>query len=313
MGAWRPGRIGRASTRRTPRPRSATCWRDSGAQGPGRRGPGTGRQGARGARGRAPTWSGSSTSSRAASGTATTTRSCCRWEDFLELGAQHRDEHPDALAERMAASRTRRPRDVDLHVRHHRAAERRDADRRQRRVRDQVLVRGGRVHRPAARPARRDAVLPAAVPRRRADLHAPGSTRPPAPRSTSPSRSRRCRRTCARCSRRSCSASRGSGRSCWPASTIRLCGASWAQAAARPVLAQASRTASANSWCAPAAGTRPEPAALRDRLAVLLPRAQGPHRHAEGPVRRLGCGADRTGGAAASSWASACRCTRSTA
>ena len=31
------------------------------------------------------------------------------------------------------------------------------------------------------------------------------------------------------------------------------------------------------------------------------------------PIRRLGCRADRAGGAASSSWASACRCTRSTA
>ena len=58
------------------------------------------------------------------------------------------------------------------------------------------------------------------------------------------------------------------------------------------------------------AGTR---LVVRGRLAVLLPGAAGADRHAPGALRRVGRRADRAGGAASSSWASACRCTRCTA
>ncbi len=87
----------------------------------------------------------------------------------------------------------RRLGDPDLHLRHDRAAEGRDAQRHQRRVRHQGARRRGRLHRPTARAGRPAAVLPSPLPRRRADLHAPGSTPAAAPRSTSRSRSRRCR------------------------------------------------------------------------------------------------------------------------
>ena len=52
--------------------------------------------------------------------------------------------------------------------------------------------------------------------------------------------------------------------------------------------------------------------ALRDRLGVLLPGAAGADRHAQGPPRGIGCRARSRPRCCGSSWASGCRCTRST-
>ena len=74
----------------------------------------------------------------------------------------------------------------------------------------------------------------------------------------------------------------------------RLNGATPAQARARPLLATRSRTRSANDLVATGGNAHdPDPAALRRRLGVLLPRAQGASRHAPRAVRRLRCRADR--------------------
>ena len=191
----------------------------------------------------------------------------------------------------------RRPRHARLHLRHHRAAEGRDADRAQRRVRDQGAGAGGRVHRPTARPGGPEPVLPPARTRRRADLQhlvqrcrgdpgqlrgvdRDGAAEPARGPADDPLRRPADLGEAARRHRR-------------PDERRHL-----GQAAARRVLARRRRPDR------PAAGRDRrqahglEPAALRDRLAVLLPDAQGPPRHAEGAVRRLGRGADRTGGAA---------------
>ena len=63
-----------------------------------------------------------------------------------------------------------RPRHADLHLRHHRPPEGGDAHRQQRRVRDRGPRRAGRLHRPTARAGGPHPVLPAAGPRRGADL-----------------------------------------------------------------------------------------------------------------------------------------------
>ena len=72
-----------------------------------------------------------------------------------------------------------------------------------------------------------------------------------------------------------------------------------AQAQGRGVLARCRRPDRRRAWWRTAAthtaGTR---LLYARRLGVLLPRAQGPARHARGPLRRLGCGADRARGAA---------------
>ena len=106
----------------------------------------------------APTWSGSSTSSRAASGTATTTPKLLSWEDLLALGAEHRAAHPGAVEERMAAAHAGRHRHADLHLGHDRAAQGRDAVGVQCGVRGRDAGRRRRVHVAAAR-ARDDLVL----------------------------------------------------------------------------------------------------------------------------------------------------------
>ncbi len=123
-------------------------------QGAHRRGPGAGRQGARGARRAAPTWSGSSTSSRAASGTGTTHAAAAGLGGPPRAGrASTGPQHPGAVERAHGRPAARRHRHADLHLRHDRAAQGRDAVGGQRGVRDPDAGRRRRVHLPAARPA----------------------------------------------------------------------------------------------------------------------------------------------------------------
>ena len=155
-----PGRRGRLPARRLGRPD------------PRRRGPGAGRQGARGARRPARTWNASSTWSRAESGAATTTRACSSGTGCSTLGREHRAANPGAVDDADGRRHSRRPRHAHLHLRHDRPAQGRDADRRPTSSsRSATLVDGGGFTSPAADRPRRDAVVPAAVPRRRAHLH----------------------------------------------------------------------------------------------------------------------------------------------
>ena len=203
-----PGRRGRLP---------AVALRREGAR---RRGPGAGRQGARASSTTAPTWSRSSTSSRAGIRHRYDHPRLMSWEELLDARARRTASGtPTRSTERMARRRARRHRHPDLHLGHHRAAQGRDALGRQRRVRHR-RPRRRRRRSPTRRPARDDLLLsylPLCHVAERIFTHLV-QRRPPALRSTSPSRSRPCRRTCARCSRRSSSASRGSGRSCSPAS-----------------------------------------------------------------------------------------------
>ena len=94
----------------------------------------------------------------------------------------------------VAASQARRPGDPRLHLGHDRPAQGRDAHPPQHRASscgyaDAFIPLGE---------GDEQLVLPAAVPHRRAHLHASSCRCTPAPSSTSPRASRRCRRTCAR-------------------------------------------------------------------------------------------------------------------
>ena len=287
---------------------------DSGREGARRRGPGAGRQGARGLDELPDLERIVYLEPRGIRG---------RYDDptLMSLGGVPRarprstaTSDPHAVARARWRRPARRPGHPDLHLGHDRAAQGRDAQRRQRRVRDRG-ARARTARSPTRRPARDDllAVLPPAQPRRRADLHAPGSTRPPAPRSTSPSRSRPCRRTSARCSRRSSSGSRGSGRSCSPGVEIRLAGATWLKRRPRRFwLGVADRIGDA--LVANGGGHTARHAAAVRRSAGCCSSARCKERLGMRKVRYAasGRGADRARGAASSSWASACRCTRST-
>ena len=119
-----------------------------------RRGPGAGRQGARGARPAARTWSGSSTSSRAASGTATTHPKLLSWDDLLALGRGAPGRAPGrGRASGWPTATAGRHRHADLHLGHDRPAQGRDAVGGQRGVRDRDAGRRRRVHLAAARAA----------------------------------------------------------------------------------------------------------------------------------------------------------------
>ena len=132
-----------------------------------------------------------------------------------------------------------------------------------------VLVDDGGFVDAAARPRRPHPVLPAAVPRRRADLHRPGQRRAPACRSTSPSRSRPSRTTCARSSRRCSSPCRGSGRRSSPRSRSGWPRRRLAQAGQLPAVAAARRPGSGPTLVANGGTAHPlDPAALRRRLPV---------------------------------------------
>ncbi len=117
--------------------------------------------------------------------------------------------------------------DAGLHLGHHRAAQGRDALGVQRGVRDQGARRGRRVRLSAAIGLGRHAVLPAAVPRRGADLHHLVQRRRRHPGALRRVDRDRAGRTCARCSRRFSSACRASGRRCSPAVQIRIDSATW--------------------------------------------------------------------------------------
>ena len=233
------------------------------------------------------------------------------WEEFLDLGRAHREEHPDALAEVLAGQQpddlatliytsgtTGPPKGAMLSVANVEFAIR-------------VLVLEGAFTDPPPGP---DDLLLSYLPlspRRRAHLQHVVQRRRPAPRSTSPSRSRRCPRTSARCSPPSSSASPGSGRSCWRASRSGSPGRP-GSSARTPRSGSGPRTGSASSWCRTAARTRPArgcctPSATcsssgLSRTGWACARCGTPP---PGPPRSHPrcCG---------SSWASGCRCTRST-
>ena len=144
------------------------------------------------------------------------------WEEFLALGARHRESDPEAVNQRMAettegdvltivytSGTTGPPKGAMLTVSNVEYC-------------IKVLVEGGGFASPPPSPARRDAVLPAAVPRRGAGLHRLVLTPAPASRCISPSRSRPCRPTCARCSRPFSLGCPASGRRCSPGCTIRI-------------------------------------------------------------------------------------------
>ena len=202
-----PGGRGRVPARRLRR------------QGAPRRGPGAGRQGARRSTARGcPTCARSSTSSRAGCRTYDDDR-LMFWDDFLELGRQHRAEHPDAVD----ATGWPRPTADDVMtlvytsgttgppkgamLTNTNAAFCIEQDRQLAR---RVCPVGSR------RTRRPDRHVPAAVPRRRADLLDLDARRLRHRCSTSPSRSTPSTRTSARCSRRSSSPCPGSGRSSTP-------------------------------------------------------------------------------------------------
>ena len=284
-------------------------------EGAHRRGPGAGRQGAR--RDRRPARPGAHRLPRAARHprTATTTRGCCPGTTCSRSAREHRAAHPGAVERAHGRSRARRRRDADLHLGHDRAAQGRDAHDRQRRVRDRDAGRRRRLHstrRRTGRPRRsrtcRCATSPSASSR-------PGSTPPPACRCTSPSRSRPCSRTCARCSRRSSSACRASGRRCTPASrsgcASRVAGSSGAN---YRVLDAAWRAGSARRWSRNGGTHTVGDAAARTRSAgvFLLPRAAGAASGCASAATQRRAPRRSRRRCSSSSWASACRCTRST-
>ena len=93
---------------------------------------------------------------------------------------------------------------------------------------------------------------------------------------------------------------------------IRIDSGDLAQAHVQPVLVAGGRRhrrdPGAHRWPA----HRGYAGALRDRLGLLLPGAAGPDRHAQGPLRGVGLPRRSRPRCCGSSWASACRCTRCT-
>ena len=71
-----------------------------------------------------------------------------------------------------------------------------------------------------------------------------------------------------------------------------------AQARVQPVLAAGGRRDRRDPGAHRRPAHRRYAGALRDRLGLLLPGAAGPDRHAQGPLRGVGCRADRARGAA---------------
>ena len=187
---------------------------------------------------------------------------------------------------------------ADLHLRHHRPAEGRDAVGVQcglRHPRRSSTAAGSPRRRPGRTTSRcrtcRCATSPSASSRS-------GSTPAPACRSTSPSRSRRCSRTCARCSRPSCSGCPRIWEKILAGGHIRMASATWLKRShARLWLRVADRIGDTLVAHRRPAHRR-HPAGVRDRLGVLLPGAAGADRHAPGPLRRLGRRPDRAGRAA---------------
>ena len=174
--------------------------------------------------------------------------------------------------------------------------------------------RGRRLHRAAAGPARPDPVLPAAVPRCRADLHHLVQRRRRRSGQLRRVDRRPCSRTCARCSRPSCSASRGSGRQVLAGvhhrSAQRLAGSSgstrrcWLAASPTDRRHPGPHRRAAHPRhraCVYAIGWVCCYRALRERIGMRKVRYAAVGRGARSRPRCSG-----------SSWASGCRCTRST-